>query len=169
MPRDVTLKAEAATELKGFHVLTAVLVFFGVVFTVNFYFLHAALTTYGGVVAVEPYRKGLAYNDRIAADQRQKENGWSSTLDVTASGRIVFALHDAASGAVSKRSVTVTIGRPATQRFDRVVGLTEVSPGRYEGASEALAEGAWVAGVDVRERPDSDPVYRIRRRLWLKL
>ncbi|MBV1693020.1 MAG: FixH family protein [Hyphomicrobiales bacterium] len=169
MPRDVALKRAAGTELKGIHVLMTLLAFFGVVFAVNFYFLHAALKTYGGVVAVEPYRKGLAYNDRIEADTRQKEAGWSSALDVAASGRIAFELRDAASGAVSGRMVTVTLGRPATQRFDRVVGLAETAPGRYEAAGEALPEGTWVAGVDVRERADADPVYRIRRRLWLKL
>ncbi len=54
--------------LTGRHVLLIFLAFFGSIFAVNGWFLYSALSTHTGVVAVEPYRKGLAYNERIARD-----------------------------------------------------------------------------------------------------
>jgi len=63
--------------LRGRHVLFAFLGFFGVIFAVNGVFLYAALSTHTGVVANEPYRKGLNYNQRIAAFQAQEQLGWA--------------------------------------------------------------------------------------------
>ena len=39
-------------------------------------------------VANEPYRKGLHYNERIAADARQAALGWTETVDVGRDGRV---------------------------------------------------------------------------------
>ena len=61
-----------ADNLNGRHVLIGLLLFFGTIFAVNGYFMFVALSTYTGVVADEPYRKGLAYNARIAADERTR-------------------------------------------------------------------------------------------------
>ncbi len=62
--------------------------FFGVIFAVNGYFLYSALSTHTGVVAIEPYRKGLAYNERIAADERQKALGWQRQTSLARDGRV---------------------------------------------------------------------------------
>ena len=70
--------------LTGRHVLWSLIAFFGLIFAVNGYFLYAAISTYSGVVANEPYRKGLEYNQRIAADARQHELGWTESLDIAA-------------------------------------------------------------------------------------
>ena len=45
--------------------------FFGVVFVVNGAMIYSAVSTHSGLVANEPYRKGLHYNERIDADERQ--------------------------------------------------------------------------------------------------
>ena len=45
--------------------------------------IYQAMSTHTGLVANEPYRKGLHYNDRIDADARQARLGWVDTLDVT--------------------------------------------------------------------------------------
>ena len=66
----------ASAGLTGRHVLAAMLVFFAVVFAVNAAMIYAALSTYSGVVADEPYRKGLHYNERIVADERQRQRNW---------------------------------------------------------------------------------------------
>ena len=65
--------------LQGRHVLMILATFFGVVFAVNGIFLVAAIWTHAGIVANEPYRKGLAYNSRVAAQMRQTDLGWSDT------------------------------------------------------------------------------------------
>jgi nitrogen fixation protein FixH len=144
------------------------LAFFGVIFAVNGYFLYAALSTHTGVVAVEPYRKGLAYNERIAADERQSDLGWRSEIALLPAGRIEVQLADRDGRPLEHRDVRVSVGRPATGQFDRTLQLTEAAPGRYVANTEAFGTGTWVAGLDARNQPDDDPVYRARRRLWLK-
>ncbi len=62
--------------LTGRHVALTFAGFFGVVFAVNIYFVTVALSTHTGVVANEPYRKGLKYNERIAASEQQESLGW---------------------------------------------------------------------------------------------
>jgi len=56
--------------LRGRHVLAGFLGFFAIVFVVNGAMMYAAVSTYSGLVANEPYRKGLHYNERLAAAER---------------------------------------------------------------------------------------------------
>ena len=51
--------------------------FFATVFVVNGAMIYSAVSTHSGLVANEPYRKGLHYNERIAADERQARLGWT--------------------------------------------------------------------------------------------
>ena len=94
--------------LTGRHVLVVVVLFFGIVFAVNGVLLWKALSTHSGVVAQEPYRKGLAYNTRIAADARQAALGWSALLDVEAKGLVALTLVDATGRPVSELDLRVS-------------------------------------------------------------
>ncbi|MFX8903205.1 FixH family protein, partial [Acinetobacter baumannii] len=71
------LPRRAEQGLKGSHVLAVFLAVFGIVFVVNGSMIYNAVTTNAGLVANEPYRKGLHYNERIAADERQAQLHWS--------------------------------------------------------------------------------------------
>ena len=135
----------------------------------NGYFLYAALKTHTGVVANEPYRKGLAYNDRIAADERQSTLGWAAEVEVERSGLVTLTLVDRIGRPVSGQAVSGTIGRPATGHSDHVLALEEAAAGRYVATVSDLAPGAWIVALDVMEQPGAaEPAYRLRRRLWLK-
>ena len=60
------------------------------------------------------------------------------------------------------------LGRPATNRYDVKLALAETAPGRYEAQTAALAEGSWLIALEARAQAGAEPVYRTRRRLWLK-
>jgi nitrogen fixation protein FixH len=157
--------------LQGRHVLLAVLGFFGVVFLVNGIFLYAALSTYTGVVAQEPYRKGLQYNERIAAGERQTELGWADEVMLTRTpDSLILVLRDAAGTPVSGLFVKGVLGRPSTNRHDVDVSLTETAPGRYSAPLPTIEPGAWLATLEAvwPGTGNSEPVYRLRKRLWLK-
>ncbi len=156
-------------ELSGRNVLIILLSFFGVVFAVNAYFATAAIQTYTGVVAQEPYRKGLTYNRRIAADQRQSALGWTAALDAGRDGHARLDLTAAGGLPVTGLVVTGTLGRPSTEIADRAMIFNETQPGRYETQGAALDAGSWVATIAARTSSASaDPVFQLRRRLWLK-
>ena len=155
--------------VKGYHVLFGVLSFFAVVFAVNGYFLFAALSTHSGVVAQEPYRKGLDYNSRIAADERQAELGWNETVSVTGDGRVSVTVLDREAQPLSDLVVSGSIGRPSTVRHDRTFRLAEQERGRYAAEVGALEPGNWIIAIEARSgADDTEPAYRARRRLWLK-
>jgi nitrogen fixation protein FixH len=153
--------------LSGRHVLRLIVGFFATVFAVNGWFLYAALSTHTGLVAQEPYRKGLAYNERIAASERQEQLGWKADVAI-AEARLEVRLSDTAEAPVTGRFVAAVFGRPSTERFDRAITLTEAAPGVYVSAPLQIDGGTWVASVDVRALPGAEPTFRMRRRLWVR-
>ncbi len=158
-----------AQGLQGRHVLAAFLAFFAAVFVANGAMIYQALSTHTGLVANEPYRKGLHYNERIAADDRQSRLGWVEALEVTRDGLVRLEVTQAEGRPVGGLRIVGVVGRPSTNRHDVKLNFTETTAGRYEAQVAPLAEGNWIVALeafaDVR---DSEPVYRLRRRLWLK-
>lgn len=155
--------------LSGRSVLVMLVAFFGVVFVVNGYFAYAALQTYTGVVAQEPYRKGLTYNRRIDADARQATLGWSADLAADRDGQARLDLAARDGQPVAGLAVTATLGRPSTDAFDRPLTFIETTPGHYEATLAALDAGSWIVTLTARDSgPATEPVFQLRRRLWLK-
>jgi nitrogen fixation protein FixH len=153
--------------LQGRSVLWALIGFFAVVFAANGAMIYAAVSTHTGLVANEPYRKGLHYNERIAADARQAALGWTETVDISRDGRVQVSLAGPGGRAVGGLAVSAVLGRPSTQRQDALLALSETAPGRYEARTTALPGGSWLIALEARTAADAEPVYRSRRRLWL--
>lgn len=167
--------------LTGRHVLFLFLAFFGVIFLVNGIFLFRALGTYTGVVSDEPYRKGLAYNERIEADKRQQALGWRHAVTMNLGGRLVISLTDTDGNAVEGATVNATVGRPSTNVDDKTITLAEGRPGTYEGLVGPHAPGNWMVSLAIsgapettrdgsmaRDNTQADVVYRAKERIWLK-
>ncbi|MEM9027679.1 MAG: FixH family protein [Pseudomonadota bacterium] len=157
--------------MTGRHVLFAMLGFFGVIFAVNGVFLYFALKSYTGVVAVEPYRKGLAYNDRLVADARQKALGWSHTISLGSDGAVRVDLRDRESRPVTGLALTATIGRASTSAHDLTVSLIEQEGGVYRANTPPRAAGSWLVtlgGSRTNSSGERDVVYQAKERVWLK-
>lgn len=164
-----TLRTDTAEGLRGRHVLVVFLGFFLVVFAVNGVFLYSAISTYTGIVAVEPYRKGLNYNERIAADEAQKVQGWQEALEVTRGGQVTLRLTNRLGAPVEGLTVTGTLGRPSTAQHDVKLELVEVHPGTYSAQITAPHSGAWIVALEARPVAAPDELaYQLRKRLWLK-
>ena len=142
--------------LQGRHVLAVFLAFFAAVFVANGAMIYSALSTHTGLVANEPYRKGLHYNERIAADARQAQLGWVETIEVTRDGHVSLALAQADGRPVGSLKIVGVLGRPSTNRHDVQLALAEKAPGRYEAQVQPLAEGNWIVALEAfagRTRP----------------
>jgi nitrogen fixation protein FixH len=164
---DTRNSARDTAAMDGWHVLGMMAGFFALIFAVNGYFLYAALSTHTGVVSEEPYRKGLAYNARIAADERQAALGWQADVAMGKDGRVELRLHDGAGKPVSGVRVVAMVGRPATKGFDRQLTLAEAELGAYAASVGRFEPGTWTASIEVFDGVTAVPVYRIRRRLWI--
>jgi nitrogen fixation protein FixH len=175
MPTNIELSAReaetAAGQIRGIHVLWGIIAFFGVIFLVNGIFLYSALNTYTGVVSKQPYRKGLAYNERIAADEKQKKLGWHETVafDGTA-GHLVVTFRDNSGSPVTGLAISGMFGRPSTNQNDVALTLKETQSGRYEARLGPHGHGVWLVQLEaaVGRGEGREVVYRLRRRLWQK-
>lgn len=162
-------------KLTGRHVLFGLTGFFGTIFFVNGIFLYNAIQTYTGVVANEPYRKGIEYNTRIKAQRTQDGLGWTHAVTLDPEGSIMVDLKDKSATAVRGVEVTALVGRPSTRSHDTTITLKPDEQGRYIAAVQPFEAGNWLVKVDVR-RPGATPpvneddgiVYRAKERVWLK-
>ena len=168
------MPAVAATEswrFTGRMALALFVGFFAIVFAVNGVMLTMALKTHSGIVANEPYRKGLKYNERIAADALQAELGWSGEIAVSPDARrLVVTLTGKSGEAIDGMRVRAEVARPSTTQGEVRLDLEPKGPGRYEGALPEIDNGAYIANVSVAAARGSEAevVYRARRRLWIK-
>jgi nitrogen fixation protein FixH len=163
-----SLVARRPRNVNGRDVLVVLLSFFGVIFAVNGALIYAAVSTHTGLVANEPYRKGLAYNERILADERQAQLGWSERLEVGRDGHLRLALAERDSGPVRGLRVQGVLGRAATNRHDINLAFVETAPGQYEAQGPELAAGSWLISLEARTVEGAQGTYRLRRRLWLR-
>ena len=96
--------------------------------------IYEAVSTHTGLVANEPYRKGLAYNERIGADERQARLGWTETLQVGRDGHVALALAERDGRAVRGLKVEGVLGRPCHQPLRRQARARRDGAGPLRGA-----------------------------------
>jgi nitrogen fixation protein FixH len=160
-------RGETPRPLTGRTVLLALLSFFGVVIGVNGIMIALAIGTMPGLETDKPYQAGVAYNAEIEAARAQAERHWSvaSRLNRDAQGRatVDVTVRDAGGAPVSGLAVAVRLLRPADQRGDRVVELSEHEPGIYQGEAEGVAAGAWDVETDAARA--SVRLFRSRNRI----
>jgi nitrogen fixation protein FixH len=167
MPASSTLTSRRP--LKGRHVLFAFLTFFAAFASVDAFMIYRALSTFGGVDNANAYRDGLAYNTRIAQGEEQDRAGWNDSVEVLkAPHRIRLTLRDRDGRPLADSTVRATIGRPATNRYDKALPLSTVEPGVFEADVASLEPGSWVVAIEAFQRGEHEkPLYEMRRRVWL--
>jgi len=154
--------------LNGWHVLVACVLFFAAVFAINAALIYSAISTYSGVVASEPFRKGLFYNDRILADEHQRRLNWLDSLTIDRAGRMALAITSADGRPILGLNVVAILGRPSTSREDVKLSFTAGTAGLYEAQTKPLAAGSWIVSIEARASAElTEPIFRARRRIWI--
>jgi nitrogen fixation protein FixH len=155
--------------ITGKHVLFTLLAFFALILATNTYLVTKAISTFGGIETTDAYRKGLTYNKRIAAAEKQSALGWTTALDVDRSGSIIFKPLSSEGKPVTALTVTGTLGRPATNQFDIPLTLSEETAGTYRANAGELENGAYIISLKAewQSANGSPETYETRRRVWL--
>ncbi len=157
-----------ANGVQGRHVLFALIAFFGVMALANAALVYYAVSTFSGGDRPDPYRSGLNYNETIAADERQAALGWQTELAYDdAAQRLTLRFVDAANEPITGLKLDATLSRAVTDKEDRALELTESEAGVYS-ADVALPPGAWILSLASRGETESDPEFRLKRRLIVK-
>lgn len=135
------------SEVKGGHVLFALLAFFGITIGVNVVMATYAVTTFSGEDVSDPYMKGLAFNRTLAAHSAQAQLGWTATIDA---GRgpnglttVNVGLRDREQRGLNGLTLEATLRRPTDATLDRAIALTADGDGRYSATVAGLAAGQW--------------------------
>lgn len=156
-----------ANGFSGRHMLLSLIIFFGVMLVANAMLVYYALDTFSGGDRPDPYRAGLNYNDTIAAAEKQDALGWTTDLSYDdAKGRLTVIFHDEAEAPIAGLELGGVVGRGATNREDQKVVFKEISQGVY-ASDVRLAPGQWVVALQSRKVEGGDPVYRLKRRLYV--
>ncbi len=154
--------------LTGRAVLFSLLAFFAVVASMNAVMITIALRTMPGVDVKSSYEASQNFNKDIARAGAQAARGWAANVDLSAaktSGAIVVRFSGKNGEPVRGLQVDVTIGHPADRKVDRVLVLTETSPGQYTGRSEPFEPGA--RNLEIQARQNDREVFRTRERISL--
>lgn len=155
--------------IDGRHVLFGLVAFFGVVFAVNAVFVVLATDTFSGLSTEDAYRKGLRYNETIAAYEAQQAAGWQYGVELADTNDLEIRIRDSEGAPVNGLTVDGRIGRPTTDAFDRSVTFFDHGAGLYTAATDGLAPGQWDVFLTVRHDENGNQVsYKVTKRLWVK-
>lgn len=146
-----SLDRRSSYQWTGWTVLTALLVFFGVIFAVNGVMIYAALSTLSGTDTDSAYQAGLQYEQEVARAQAQDARHWQVDANLTPSAageRVDLSARDSAGQPLSGVDASLTFERPTDRRLDRSVVLAEDGAGRFHGSAQ-LAAGQWDVVIEL--------------------
>ena len=133
-------------ELKGVHVLAAMLLFFGAIIATNVAFSIVAIRSFPGEDERRSYLQGLRFNETLAQRSAQQALGWRATAGIEGRGDmavISVQIADRAGRPVSGLTLDGKLRRPATTRDDIEFVFRSVGNGVYSAEVRGLAAGGW--------------------------
>jgi len=143
----VNARARTAGEVRGVHVLTGMLLFFGIVIAINVAFSVVAIRTFPGEDEKRSYMQGLHYNEKLADRAAQAALGWRAVADIEpgAPGAVIHVrLEDRAGHPLDGMTVTGVLRRPSTAQEDRTLTFIADGDGVYTASAGAIGDGVWV-------------------------
>lgn len=138
--------------ITGWHVLVAVVLFFGIVIGVDTLFIVKAYGTFSGQVASNPYEAGLAFNRTLAQRQREAALGWMAAVETPAPNVVVVRVIDRTGAPLDDLSLTGVLERPATETGRQTLNFKPLGDGRYQAS--ARLDGAWDLRATARNGRD---------------
>lgn len=157
-------------EIRGKHVLIAVLGMFGIVILVNLTFVYFALDSWTGLTTENAYQEGLAYNQVLAARDAQRDLGWQGDLSLgTASSgedSVTITLKDKSGAPLSGLELTGKLRRPTREGIDQSLIWQEQAPGAYNALVALPQRGNWDLVFSASD--GRNPPFEMKVRLWFK-
>ena len=157
-----------AFQIKGWHVLAALLAMFGLVIVVNLVYVVVAIESFPGEDAPRAYAQGLNYNQTLAERAEQRALKWRAVVAAVrhASGDadVIVTILDSQGHPLTDLTVNAVLRRATQETEDRALNLVETTDG-YQASVVALEAGQWDLRFDAH-----DPLghsFSGEKRLWL--
>lgn len=142
---------------------------FGVIILVNAVLAVFAINSFSGIETEQAYKTGLAYNDVMAAREKQAARGWRHELlyapDEAGGGRFEITFAGRAGEALQDLAVVAQIGRPVHDGADQKITLTPAGGGKYSARLTLPFKGQWSAEISAT---GIGAPYHIRERFWVR-
>lgn len=156
-------------QLTGGMVAAMLILFFGVIVSVNATIMTMALRTMPGVDTRSAYETSQHFNEEIARQHERDARGWTAAATLVRQGggaTLAVTLADTNGGALTGFVTSARLRHPATSARDRELTLTESGPGRYEGRVEQIEPGAWI--LELQAKRGDELVFVSRSRVTLE-
>lgn len=141
----------ASRGFTGWHVLAAMLAFFGIVIGANVYLSVEAMRSWTGVVVDNSYASGQDFNEKVQRTREQAALGWTSTVRYDA-GKVSFQVLDRDGTPLRVSGVTARITRPIGVDGDQIITLQPLADGSF-AAPVTLLSGSWNIVAVAAETP----------------
>lgn len=134
-------------EFTGYHMAAVMVLFFGVIISVNLTMAFFAETSWTGLVVKNSYVESQLFNEKTEERHRQMALGWQAAIGYE-DNRLSLALTDKAGNPLDGAVVTLALGRPTHEQDDVTIHLLGEGGGVYAAEAD-LAHGAWYADAKV--------------------
>lgn len=154
--------------LTGRMVAAMLVLFFGVIISVNATIMTMALRTMPGVETRSAYEDSQHFNEEIARQHERDARGWNAAATLARQdGGVALGvtLADRLGQPLSGFAATARLRHPARSAHDREVVLVERQPGRYEARFDHIDAGSWI--LELRARRGEEVVFVSRSRITL--
>ena len=159
--------AKKTKEWTGWHVLAAVVIFFGIILAANISMISLGLKSFPGEDTKQSYRQGLEFNKTLADRQAQKALGWSADITVESNGTIILKLTDKTGQNVRGLRVNGMLKHPAETDKDVALKFAESANGNYIAIVDKVHMGKQWVLLTSAQKPDGTR-FDTRNELWLK-
>lgn len=136
----------ARFQIRGWHVLAAMLAFFGTIIAVNVAFAVIAVRSFPGEDVRRSYLQGIQYNDILAERRAQAALGWRAEAALLArEGEPVLevTLRQRNGEPIRAAALSGELQWPTQARLDHALTFTPLGDGRYAARLGALEPGRW--------------------------
>ena len=136
----------------GRHMAMILIVFFGIVFAVNFLMARLATSTFGGIVVENTYVASQEFNGWLDQAERQQALGWTAIV-AREDNRLAIQLDNAPQYTV----VTAEARHPLGQAPNRHMTFSPKGDGRFL-SQQTLPAGRWIVRITAQS---GETVWRV--------
>ncbi|MCB2079223.1 MAG: FixH family protein [Novosphingobium sp.] len=138
-----------AREFTGKHMLTVMVLGFGVVVGVNLLMARYATSTFGGVVVENSYVASQKFNGWLESAERSSQLGWDIAVEREFDGKVAVSTRNVPAGAKVRAIARHPLGRLP----DSELGFVPVSADRFVSTTP-IKDGRWIVRLEVAAGPD---------------
>jgi nitrogen fixation protein FixH len=122
----------------GRHIAAILVVFFGVIVTVNFTMARFASSTFGGIVVENSYVASQEFNGWLEDAKADQALGWDAVTTWRPDGRLALTVSGAPAGTTAEGLARHPLGRLP----DHAIAFERTGDGRFL-SREVLPDGRW--------------------------